>query len=408
MQYLDGRDSDNTIEIHYSQNNSMSEWTKRRETDFDAVMKEIGDLGYSDMWIQTQIDWSIDSQDDWHVNDYWLTDGYDKDYHMRLGDWAYISQSYSSETAMSEWIFRSMGNIDDKEDGVWYGRHSDSEDYDGWKDVLKEDQYDVVKGDGESHAKIDLTKHTIYTRVRWLVIARTEEKDIPVVSDWSEIAAVGKEAEKIEPLKPGDVAAPVISDLKYTDKDFNGFPVVSFKLDVDDTLAKQVAQVTGSSGGISLIVEAKVQGKDEWVELQGDWIITAGTMESALQNLAQAEGKIEKDTPIELRAKYVCAQPDLEDFSSEYSEVLTFGSQEMEVKPEAPADEASVEESEAPAAESSVQSEAPAEKKCSLCGFCPQPLGLCIFIWIAVAVAVIIIVIVIIVVVKKKSDKKSE
>ena len=185
MQYLDGRDSDNTIEIHYSQNNSMSEWTKRRETDFDAVMKEIGDLGYSDMWIQTQIDWSIDSQDDWHVNDYWLTDGYDKDYHMRLGDWAYISQSYSSETAMSEWIFRSMGNIDDKEDGVWYGRHSDSEDYDGWKDVLKEDQYDVVKGDGESHAKIDLTKHTIYTRVRWLVIARTEEKDIPVVSDWS-------------------------------------------------------------------------------------------------------------------------------------------------------------------------------------------------------------------------------
>ena len=119
-------------------------------------------------------------------------------------------------------------------------------------------------------------------------------------------------------------------------------------------------------------------------------------MESALQNLAQAEGKIEKDTPIELRAKYVCAQPDLEDFSSEYSEVLTFGSQEMEVKPEAPA------------AESSVQSEAPAEKKCSLCGFCPQPLGLCIFIWIAVAVAVIIIVIVIIVVVKKKSDKKSE
>lgn len=410
MTYLEGSDSDNTVEIHYSQNNSMSEWSKRKDDENEKVMKELNDMGYDDLWITTQIDWSIDSQDDWHVNDYWLTEGYDKDYKQHLGDWAYISQSYSHETAMSEWIFCWMGNIEDHEDAVWYGRHKDGENYNGWKDVLKEDQYQVVKGDGESHAKIDLTKHTIYTRVRWLAVIRPisdeNAENISIPSEWSAVAAVGKDAEKAEPIKAGDIAAPVISDLKYTDKDFNGFPVIAFKLDVDDKLTKQLAQVSGTQGGISLIVEARLQGKKDWTELQGDWIITSGNMEMELQNLAEAEGKIEKDTPIELRAKYVCYQTDIDEINSAWSEILTFGSQKMEVKPESVV-ESSVQQSEGSLAEAPAQQPAEKENKCHVCGFCPQPLGLCIFIWIAIVVEIIVIVVVVVMVKKKKSGKKT-
>lgn len=40
--------------------------------------------------------------------------------------------------------------------------------------------------------------------------------------------------------------------------------------------------------------------------------------------------------------------------------------------------------------------------KCALCGFCPEPLGLCIFIWLAIAVAIIVILIVVVLLTKKK------
>ena len=411
MTDLNGNDSENTIEIHYSQNNSMSEWSKRKESEYETVMKELNAMGYDDLWINAQMDWSIDSQDDWHVNDYWLTGGYDKDFKQHLGDWAYISMNYSHETAMSEWVFRWMGNIEDPEDTLWYGRHQDGDDYKGWKDVLKEGQYEVIEGDGESHAKIDLTKHTIYTRVRWIVTVRPLSnegaEDIAITSDWSEIAAVGKDAEKTEPLKAGDIAPPVISDLKYTDKDSNGFPVISFKLDVDETLTKQLAQVTGTQGGISLIVEAKLKDKENWVQLQGDWIITSGNMEMDLQNLAEAEGKIEKDTPIELRARYDCSQPELDDFSSDWSEILTFGSKDMEAKHDSVV-ESSAEQSEASQTESSVQKPTEQKDSCPICHFCPQPLGLCIFIWILIAVAVVVVIVVVIVIVKKKNKKENK
>ena len=150
LTYLDKRDSLNTCEIHYSQNNSMSEWSSRKTDAYDEVMAELEKEGYGDIWIDTQIDWSLDSQDDWKCNDYWLTGGYDKDYVQHLGDWAYISEAYSPETAMDEWIFRYMGNIDDPEDFRWYGRHQDGDDYDGWGDVLKEGQYKISKTEDES------------------------------------------------------------------------------------------------------------------------------------------------------------------------------------------------------------------------------------------------------------------
>ena len=162
MIQLGENDSENTIEIHYSQSNAMSEWSSRKESDYDNWLKEINDLGFDDVWITTQIDWSIDSQDDWKADEYWITDGYDKDFHQHLGEWAYTAQSYSAETTMSEWIFRYMGNIDDPEDTRWYGHHEGSDDYKGWGDVLKPDQYTKVKNEDETNAKLDL-ETTPYT-----------------------------------------------------------------------------------------------------------------------------------------------------------------------------------------------------------------------------------------------------
>lgn len=331
--YLNGNDSPNTCEIHYSQNPSMSEWSSKKNSDYEAAIATLNEMGYDDLWITAQIDWSMDTQDDWHYNKFWDTGGYDEEYRLRVGDWAYVNSSYSDELTMSEWIFRYMGNTDDPNDFIWNGyRDEGGDNYTGWKDVLKKDQYEVISGESGSYAKIDFTKHTIYTRVRFLVTVRDLEsgKDTRQASEWSETAAVGKEAPAAEILKAGDIAAPVIKDLHYTQDTFNGYPVIGFRLEVDDTLAAQAAQASGTQGGVSLEVEAAVEGSDDWIVLQGDWVVKAGEMTAALQNLAEAKGKIKQDTPLMLRARYRCAQPEQEVFYSDYSVIQTFAAEAME------------------------------------------------------------------------------
>lgn len=325
LTYLDGNDSYNTCEIAYSQNNSMSQWATRNgdPDEHDKVIEELNAMGYDGVWVNAQVDWSIDSQDDWKCNEYWLTDGYDADYKQHLGDWAYTSMDYSAETTNSAWIFRGMGNANDPEDRTWHGHHADGEDFDGWKDVLKEDQYTLIANDdGEKYAKIDLNKHTIYTRVRWRVTVRPlEGDDTYVVSDWSDIAAVGKDAVKIDPIKPDELDKPEISDLHYTDKDFNNYPVIAFKLAVSDKLKEQLTRASGTRGAIWLEVEAKIEGS-EWVGLQGDWVIKAGDMEMGLQNLMEKTGSIKKGTPIKLRARYWCSQVGVEqDFYTQWTTI---------------------------------------------------------------------------------------
>ena len=405
LTYLEGNDSLNTCEIHYSQSNDMSSWSSRKNDEHETVIAELGEMGYDDVWINAQIDWSLDSEDDWKCNDYWLSDGYDENGKQHLGEWAYISQSYSDETSMNEWIFRYMGNIDDPADERWYGSHDGGNDYNGWGDVLKEGQYKVKKTDDESLAWIDLSEHTMYVRVRWIVTARPlEGEDIKIVSDWSQPAAAGKDAEKAEPLKLGDIAPPQISDLRYLDDEMNGYPVIGFKLDVSPELAAQAAQVNGTQGTLRLYTYAKVEGSQNWAELQGNIEIEAGDIWISLQNIAEIEGKIEKDTPIQLRAKFYCSQAGQEDFYSEFSDIITFGAVDMEVTTAVVTEDTAETTNDVTTA----ATETKKKKKCSVCGICPQIFGVCIFIVIAVVVVIVLASILIPVAITMKKKKKSE
>ena len=273
----EGADNDNTCQVAWSKNDSMGDWFHRNgdPDTHDAVFKEIEDHGYTDLWVNVQMDWSVDNQTDWHYNKYWDTDGYDEDGIQHLGEWAYLSFLEGDEQVSTEWVFRFMGNIDEPTDTRWYGDHENA-DYDGWKDVLPEGSYKIKKDDDVSQAAFDYENHTIYVRMRYLVTIRTEEEgreEFTVSSGWSEIASVGKEGEKNEPVKNGDIAAPIISDLRMTDKEFNTFPVVAFKIVIPEeltTLNTKLQSDFSKGGEINIVVEARVQGKSEWTELQGD------------------------------------------------------------------------------------------------------------------------------------------
>ena len=410
IEYLNGNDALNSCQVAWSKNDSMSEWMNKMsdpET-HDAAVAELNKLGWDDMWATPQMDWSIDTQDDWHYNEYWDTEGYDKDNKQHLGEWAYTDFLESPDKTVTAWVFRDMGNAADPNDTWWFGVHNEDDDIPGWKDVLKEDQYTLIESDGEKHAKIDFTQHTIYVRMRYLVTCRPAEgDDVKIASEWSEIAAVGKDAPEKTVVKEGEVAAPLIKDLRMTDEEFNTYPVIAFKIDIPAELIKAQTDMQSDydkGAYISLEVEARVQGKENWVGLQGDWTLKSGELKYGLQNLAEAEKSVSKDTPIELRARYNINNGETE-FYSPYSEILTFGSKEMNATPDSVVDST---ENVTEAASAAPKEEKKSENKCSLCGFCPHPLGICIFIWIAIIVAVAAVVVITIIVMKKKKQQPQD
>lgn len=419
--WLEERDSPNTLRIAYSQNRSMSAFSVAAEVDYDAWRADLEAKGFDELWITPQIDWSIDSQDDWHCNEYWLTEGYDEDYVQHLNDWAYTSASYSPDLTMTEWIFRFGEGIDDPDNWGWNGRHVDSDDYDGWKDVLKEGQYDVVEQDGVKWAKIDFTKHTVYTRVRWLVTCRMPDEtadagwsEKKITSDWSEIAAVGKDATSAEKFDSAKLTAPVISDLRMTNEDFNGYPVVAFTLDVDPEITKmQTNLLSAETGGIDVYVEASVHDKNDWVELQGDWTLRSGEFHSKLQVFAEHEGKVEKGTPIDIRCRYVARIDDplegYKEYFSDYSDILTIESEEMI------ADRPDDTESEEPVTDGSAVSQTESASSSASSSVTAQeaesnsisPVVILLMIFLPLLLLVIIIIIIVVILSKKKKNNQN-
>ena len=183
-----------------------------------------------------------------------------------------------------------------------------------------------------------------------------------------------------------------------TDKTFNDNPVVAFTLTVPEKLQEQSTIAAAFNGGIRIFTECRVKGDTTWTEMGNtDFEIKSGEMECALLHLVNDERpNIPKDTVIELRCRYCISQDECDDFYSPYSKIISFGTDDINAGNSDPVDPADRGENPDPAK----------KDKCWLCGFCPQPLGLCIFIWLLIILVVIIIVVVIIVASKKKKKKE--
>ena len=115
---------------------------------------------------------------------------------------------------------------------------------------------------------------------------------------------------------------------------------------------------------------------------------------------------------LEIRCRYYCEQnvEGIDVMFSEYSDVLTFKTTKIEDKKD-PTPTEVPDDTPTPTEHPSfgrAEKEKKEEKKCSLCGFCPQPLGLCIFIWIAIIIVVAVVVVIIIVKTKKKDNGQKE
>lgn len=254
-----------------------SELTAYMKHDTDERLAIRQQYGYSELWIKGQLDWSLDSPNDWHYNRYWDTDGYDTEWKQHLGDWAYLNFAVTSAKIDSEEIFRSMGNPADASDSQWNG----TAEAPGWKSVLKEGQYELFTApDGKKGAKIDLTKHQIYVRMRWLVMVNRDdwEREQYVCSGWSQTASVGTLAAATS--APADTAettavttqtlpelahlsAPDVRDLHLTgDFSAEGRAVAEFTLQVPEEVSDSAERIKAAGGKLILAAAAETDGAD--------------------------------------------------------------------------------------------------------------------------------------------------
>nr|MBQ6241021.1 hypothetical protein [Lachnospiraceae bacterium] len=405
--WMEGNDSPTTTGIAYSLSNEMTAFFKELEEARGAGTGEelLKPYGIDDISMTTQVDWAIDDVNDpvsgWHCNEYWNADngfGYDEEGRYRVSDWDGVDFGIgnATETVNEHWIIRGVPN-----DDRWNGNPDTLTP--GVKDQLNPGQYTYDTANEE--LRIDFTKHTAYFRMRFVVTTYKDTEEGVVMkyyySDWSDVASVGRDAEKWEPVKAGEIKAPVITDLHMTDRTFNGNPVVAFTLTVPDELREKATQLEAHGGQIVVETYCRVPGDAEWTSMQNaDWIIKAGEMECPLLHLVNdSRPVIAQDSPVELRCRYRIDQVELDDLYSDYSVILTFGTAEIGQGSE-PVPEATT------AAEETTTAAAtqPAKDSCPICHFCPQPLGLCIFIWLLIVAAVIVVVI--LVTKKGKKDKK--
>ncbi|MBR7033004.1 MAG: S-layer homology domain-containing protein [Clostridia bacterium] len=341
LQWLLGDDSPTTMNFTYTQPEGVRDFAAASER---AIEEETWDAfiaatGYDDVIITTQIDWAIDDPTDWKYDlcpEAWNGEygfGYNSDSEYAVDPWSYPDDGWvGSETTREEWVLRG-----------YYGEYSEWKDHEDWtgrdakpglRDVLKAGQYST-DGDG---LVIDWEEHTAYVRVRYVVKCpyweNDEYKEDFWYSEWSDPAAYGKDAVVWEPPVEGDVPAPVISNFRMTDEEFNDWPVIAYTLDVPDDFLALVTEVAGHRGYSYIETFCRELGKGgEWISIQGDRTIRAGENKWDLVTLS---GTVEMTeyTSLELKTRYVVEVVFGETeytLYSDFSNVLTFKGKDVPV-----------------------------------------------------------------------------
>ena len=349
------------------------------DRDSDAFYEKYGLYSFN---IVMQYDVSLDNEDNWQHNEEWDTEYYN-DGHVH----GYPVHSLRS-------------NMIDDFEFFWltYYEGPDSNTFAPYKPAILAEKFD-----GNDVYSFDVENHSLYIRCRyymeWEPLVQYEEGKGPgekqsKFSDWSESAVFGKNTTQIVPDEPTIYEAPVISDLKFVPP---GEDEQNSHLEYVQTTPESVwmtgvyymMKEEGQFNGLE--TQVSIDG-GEWVEFStadsgDDWCLHNGG-----RSAFNADVPIEESSNVKLRVRFTGTNG-----PSEWSNVLEVnggGTQEIPDNTDKPTDEPTTDE--------------PDEEKCSLCGFCPIPLGLCIFIWIAILLAIVVVIILIATVNKKRKKEGNE
>ena len=245
----------------------------------------------------------------------------------------------------------------------------------------------------ENIYSFDTENHSLYIRCRYYMEWETYDADKNEIgekqskfSPWSESAVFGKNGTQITPDEPTTYAAPVISDMKIVLSEGDDNSHIEYTQTTPESvwmtgvyyLMKEEGQFDGLETQVSI-------GGGEWIEFStadsgDDWCLWNGS-----RGAYNDDVPIDENTNVKLRIRFTGTHG-----PSEWSNVLELNGGGTQENPgetnKAPEEKPPVDE----------------KDKCSLCGFCGVPLGLCIFIWIAIVIVVILVIVILIVIATKK------
>ena len=347
------------------------------DRDSEAFYKKYGLYSFN---LVMQYDVSLDGEDSWQHNEEWDTEYYN-DGHVN----GYPVQSLRSELIEDFEFF-----------WLTYYEGPDSDTFVPYKPAILTEKF---TGDGyeDDIYSFDVENHSLYIRCRyymeWEPLVKNDDGEGPgekqsKFSDWSESAVFGKNSTQIIPDEPTTYAAPVISDMKIVLSEGDENSHIEYVQTTPESVwMKGVYYLMKEEGQFDgLETQVSIDG-GEWIEFStadsgDDWCLWNGS-----RGAYNDDVPIEENTNVKLRIRFTGTHG-----PSEWSNVLELNGGGTQENPDdtgkAPDEKPPVDE--------------PSEDKCSLCGFCPVPLGLCIFIWIAIVVVVILVIVIIIVTLTKK------
>ena len=328
--------------------------------------------------IVMQYDVSLDGEDNWQHNSEWDTEYYTGGY---ADGYSYVAlRSELMEDFEFFWLTYHEGQGSDT-----FKPYQPA--------IITEKFYYGDGSEGEAYS-FDVENHSLYIRCRyymeWEPLVEYEEGWGPgekqsKYSEWSESAVFGKNSTQIVPEEPTVYEAPVISDLKIVlPEDEENSHLEYVQTTPESVWMANIYYMMHDDGWFDgLETQVSIDG-GEWVEFStadsgDDWCLHNGNRAAYSWDYL-----IEENSWVRLRVRFTGTHG-----PSEWSNVLELnggGTQELPENTEKPADPSTPTEP-APA-------DPPAEQPkdgCGLCGFCPVPLGLCIFIWIAIVLVALLI-----------------
>ncbi len=352
---------------------SVIDFASEYDTDSDAFLAKYGLYTFE---IGVQFDSSLDGTNAWNHTEEWDS------YYGGPG-----TENAAAYCSIRSDMFENITLFD------LYAKISYEDNFGDIEDAII--RRDVPDGDNTfTNYYFDYENHSLSVRMRYYMYWETYDGETigdgqSKVSEWSDIAVFGKDGNHVTPDEPTGYEAPIISDLKYVPP--TGESEIGSLTYIQST-PEQVwnagiyYEMTGNGDFESLETQISLDGGD-WVEYTtvdawGDWCLLNGARTAYYE-----EPRIEADSHIKLRVRFIGTHG-----QSEWSNVLELnggGTQEVP-------DGTGGNPDNKPAVE---------KDKCSLCGFCLVPLGLCIFIWLAIILAVIVLVVIIILVAKPKKCK---
>ncbi len=350
-----------------------AEW----ESDGDAFYEKYGLYSFA---LFMQFDTSLDGTDHWNHTPAWDTDYSEPD----------LNEATASQ-AVRSYMFEEVSIFD------LYKKGSYSDAYINIADAVI--QRDVPFGDYTfNNFYFDHENHSLYIRCRYYMEWETYDGETvgekhSKVGEWSDVAIFGKNGNGITPEEPTTYEAPVISDLTYVP------PGEGYELGHLTYIQATPEQVWNAGIYYEMTKVGDFEGLETEISINGgawqpynttdawgDWCLLNGARTASLE-----EPRIEADSNIKLRVRFLGTHG-----PSAWSNVLELNGGGTQNVPT----ETTGKHTDSPAPSNPQEPDS-----CSLCGFCPVPLGLCIFIWIAILLALIIIAVVIFLLVKPKKCK---